>query len=37
VPVLPGDTERTLADRILHVEHTLYPEAIAAVLDRGER
>jgi phosphoribosylglycinamide formyltransferase-1 len=34
VPVLPGDTESTLADRILQVEHTLYPEAIAAVLDR---
>jgi phosphoribosylglycinamide formyltransferase-1 len=34
VPVLPGDTERTLADRILQVEHTLYPEAIAAVLGR---
>ena len=34
VPVLPGDTEATLADRILHVEHALYPEAIAAVLDR---
>jgi phosphoribosylglycinamide formyltransferase-1 len=36
VPVLSGDTERTLADRILQVEHTLYPDAIAAVLDRGE-
>lgn len=36
VPVLPGDTERTLADRILQVEHTLYPEAIAAVLNREE-
>ncbi len=36
VPVLPGDTERTLADRILQVEHVLYPEAIAAVLDRGQ-
>ena len=32
VPVLPGDTERTLADRILQVEHALYPDAIAAVL-----
>jgi phosphoribosylglycinamide formyltransferase-1 len=32
VPVLPGDTEASLADRILHVEHALYPEAIAAVL-----
>ena len=36
VPVLSGDTERTLAERILQVEHALYPEAIAAVLDRGE-
>ncbi len=36
VPVLPGDTERTLADRILQVEHALYPDAIAAVLDRAE-
>lgn len=34
VPVLPGDTAATLAERILHVEHALYPEAIAAVLDR---
>ena len=35
VPVLPGDNEGTLADRILQVEHQLYPEAIAAVLDRA--
>jgi phosphoribosylglycinamide formyltransferase-1 len=35
VPILPGDTERTLADRILQVEHTLYPDAIAAVLERA--
>ena len=34
VPVLPGDTAASLADRILHVEHALYPQAIAAVLDR---
>ena len=34
VPVLPGDTEGTLADRILQVEHALYPEAIAAVLNQ---
>ena len=33
VPVLPGDTAGTLADRILKVEHALYPDAIAAVLD----
>lgn len=34
VPVLPWDTEATLAERILQVEHALYPEAIATVLDR---
>jgi phosphoribosylglycinamide formyltransferase-1 len=28
VPVLPGDTERSLSDRILVEEHRLYPEAI---------
>jgi phosphoribosylglycinamide formyltransferase-1 len=33
VPVLPGDTEDTLTDRILQVEHALYPEAIAAALN----
>jgi phosphoribosylglycinamide formyltransferase-1 len=35
VPVLPGDTKDTLADRILQVEHALYPEAIAAVLNQA--
>ena len=34
VPVLPGDTADTLADRILRVEHALYPKAIAAVLNQ---
>jgi phosphoribosylglycinamide formyltransferase-1 len=33
VPVLPGDTAQTLEARILAVEHQLYPEAIARVLD----
>lgn len=28
VPVLPGDTEDTLAERILSFEHRIYPEAI---------
>lgn len=37
VPVLPGDTEGTLADRILQVEHALYPEAIAAALNQVNR
>lgn len=32
VPVLPGDTADTLAERILAVEHSLYPGAIAKVL-----
>jgi len=35
VPVRPGDTEHDLADRILEVEHRLYPEAIARVLAAG--
>lgn len=33
VAVMPGDTAGTLAERILKVEHALYPEAITAVLD----
>jgi phosphoribosylglycinamide formyltransferase-1 len=33
VPVLPGDSAATLAARILAVEHQLYPEAIARVLE----
>lgn len=32
VPVLPGDTEDTLSERILVEEHRAYPEAIALVL-----
>ena len=28
VPVLPGDTEQSLSDRILEEEHRIYPEAI---------
>jgi phosphoribosylglycinamide formyltransferase-1 len=35
VPVLDGDTEETLAARILIEEHRAYPEAIALVLDGG--
>lgn len=31
VPVLPGDTEETLTERILKVEHQLYPEAVRLV------
>ncbi len=32
VPVLPGDTEASLAARILHEEHQAYPEAVRLVL-----
>lgn len=35
VPVLPGDTADTLAERILVEEHVAYPEALARVA-RGE-
>ena len=30
VPVLPGDTEDTLADRVLAMEHRIYPAALRA-------
>ena len=33
VPVLDGDTEETLAARILVEEHGRYPEAVQRVLD----
>lgn len=32
VPVLPGDTEATLAERVLREEHVAYPEAVRLVL-----
>lgn len=32
VPVLEGDTEQTLAARVLEQEHTLYPKAIAQLI-----
>jgi phosphoribosylglycinamide formyltransferase-1 len=35
VPVLPGDSEESLAARVLAAEHSLYPAALAAVA-RGE-
>jgi phosphoribosylglycinamide formyltransferase-1 len=35
VPVLDDDTAETLSARILEVEHRIYPEAVAAVLDGG--
>lgn len=33
VPVLDGDDERALAERILHVEHRLYPRAVGLFCD----
>ena len=37
VPVLPGDNEESLSDRILVAEHRLYPSAIQFVLEGGWR
>ncbi len=33
VPVLPGDTEETLAARVLEQEHKIYPEALRLVAE----
>jgi formyltetrahydrofolate-dependent phosphoribosylglycinamide formyltransferase len=33
VPVLPGDTPKTLAERVLAEEHRLYPRALALVAE----
>ena len=33
VPVLQGDTEATLAARVLKVEHRIYPEALRLVAE----
>ena len=35
VPVLDADTADALAARILEVEHRIYPEAVASILDGG--
>ena len=35
VPVLAGDTEETLHERIKDVERVLYPDTIKAILQRG--
>ena len=37
VPVLDGDTVESLADRILAVEHRLYPAAVRRILGGGWR
>jgi phosphoribosylglycinamide formyltransferase-1 len=36
VPVLPGDTAQTLAERVLTQEHLLYPRAIERLLVQAE-
>ncbi len=37
VPVLPGDTEESLSERILVQEHKAYPEAIVLVLSGARK
>ena len=34
VPVLPGDTPETLAERVQCQEHLIYPQAVAQLLPR---
>ncbi len=33
VPILPGDTEKTLAARVLQQEHRIYPQAVRWFID----
>ena len=37
VPILPSDTADSLAERVLAVEHRIYPIAVALVADRKAR
>jgi len=37
VPIVPGDTEESLSERILVQEHRAYPEAIARVLSGRQK
>lgn len=37
VPVVPGDSEESLAQRILVQEHVLYPQALAMICSGGAR
>ena len=37
VPVVPGDTAESLAERILEEEHRAYPEAVQMILEGGWR
>jgi len=34
VPVLPGDTAQTLAERVLTQEHLIYPRAVERLLEK---
>ncbi len=37
VPVVPGDTEASLADRVLGQEHLLYPQALRMIFGGSAR
>lgn len=37
VPVMPGDTEETLADRVLQQEHRLYPQVVRWLVEGKAR
>ena len=37
VPVLPGDDAEALSERVLAIEHELYPKALALIADRRVR
>jgi phosphoribosylglycinamide formyltransferase-1 len=37
VPILPGDSEQSLAARVLEQEHRIYPEALAQVAQRFQK
>jgi phosphoribosylglycinamide formyltransferase-1 len=37
VPVLPDDTPQSLAERVLAVEHVLYPEALRRIAEADSR
>ena len=36
VPVLPGDTEESLAERVLAAEHRIYPQAVRRILEQEQ-
>jgi phosphoribosylglycinamide formyltransferase-1 len=37
VPVVPGDTEESLAARVIAQEHVLYPQALRMICDGTAR